>query len=176
EIRTSSSPAPENSAPHGAKEGQSPTLDLTQTIAALRESRPSLADRLASAMSRANALESQIPEPMLAPAEAEGTGLNERVHIRGSHKTLGEIVPRRFLTVFGGPDGAVAGGASGRDELARQMVDPARNPLLPRVLVNRLWQHHFGEGIVRSTDDFGAMGQAPSHPALLSWLANRLVH
>ena len=54
------------------------------------------------------------------------------------------------------------------------MVDPAANPLLPRVLVNRLWKHHFGEGIVKSTDDFGAMGRTPSHPELLDWLAGEL--
>ena len=96
-------------------------------------------------------------------------------HIRGSHKSLGEVVPRRFLTVFGGSENSAQDGASGRSELARRMVDPAINPLVPRVLVNRLWQHHFGEGIVRSTDDFGAMGQKPSHPALLDWLAGTLV-
>ena len=66
-------------------------------------------------------------------------------------------------------------GGSGRCDLARRIVDPAVNPLVPRVLVNRLWQHHFGEGIVRSIDDFGAMGQKPSHPALLDWLACKLV-
>ena len=117
----------------------------------------------------------RIPDPTLAPAHADGTGMNEHVHIRGSHKNLGEVVPRRFLTVLGGSDPSAPEGGSGRLELARRMVDPAANPLVPRVLVNRLWKHHFGEGIVRSTDDFGAMGQKPSHPELLDWLAGKLV-
>jgi hypothetical protein len=97
------------------------------------------------------------------------------VHIRGSHKNLGEVVPRRFLAVLGGRASLASECESGRAELARRMVDSSANPLLPRVLVNRLWQHHFGEGIVRSTDDFGAMGQKPSHPELLDWLAARLL-
>ena len=63
---------------------------------------------------------------------------------------------------------------SGRLELAQQLVDPS-NPLLPRVLVNRLWQHHFGEGIVRTPDDFGRMGQPPTHPELLDHLAGELI-
>ena len=104
------------------------------------------------------------PTRLLALAIADGTGDERIVHIRGNHKNLGEVVPRRFLEVSGGsasatPDSrqrpARAGAANGR---------PGRNPLMPRVLVNRLWKHHFGEGIVKSTDDFGAMGQKPSHP------------
>jgi hypothetical protein len=55
------------------------------------------------------------------------------------------------------------------------VVDPITNPLVVRVLVNRLWKHHFGEGIVTSTDDFGAMGQKPSHPELLEWLAREFL-
>jgi mono/diheme cytochrome c family protein len=119
-------------------------------------------------------IEADLDRPTLAPAIAEGTGEDARVHIRGSTKTLGEPVPRRFLEVFSGDDRPQASVGSGRAELARRIVDPA-NPLTARVLVNRLWKHHFGEGLVQSTDDFGAMGQPPSHPELLDWLASEFV-
>ena len=101
--------------------------------------------------------------------------MDEQIHIRGSHKNLGERAPRRFLEVLGGTSMATPGVGSGRLELARRLVDPHANPLTPRVLVNRLWKHHFGEGIVRSTDDFGAMGRQPTHPELLDWLATEFV-
>jgi hypothetical protein len=175
EIRISDNQAPESTKTRGGVNRPSASLDLTKTIAALRETRSDLANRLATAVDQANALDAQIPEPTLAPAQAEGTGTNERVHIRGNHKTLGDVVPRRFLTVLGGSEPSASGSGSGRADLARRMLDPVTNPLLPRVLVNRLWQHHFGEGIVRSSDDFGAMGQKPSHPELLDWLASKLV-
>jgi hypothetical protein len=177
EIRTSDDPTPSPAARSRARSIEQTTLDLTAAIAALRASRSALAAKLAETVAETDALDRQIPEPVLAPSQAEGTGMNEHVHVRGSHKNLGEIVPRRFLSVLGGSvsPGQECGSGSGRAELARRMVDPTVNPLLPRVLVNRLWQHHFGEGIVRSTDDFGAMGQKPSHPELLDWLASRLV-
>jgi hypothetical protein len=60
-------------------------------------------------------------------------------------------------------------------ELAQRLIDPQRNPLIARVIVNRIWKHHFGEGLVKSVDDFGRMGEAPSHPELLDYLAERFV-
>ncbi len=119
-------------------------------------------------------IEKSIPAPNFAPAIADGTAENEHVFIRGSHKTPGDEVPRRFLEVLGGTRHAPPAAGSGRLELARQMVAPA-NPLVPRVMVNRIWQHHFGEGLVRTSDDFGVMGQPPTHPALLDFLAGEFV-
>jgi hypothetical protein len=129
---------------------------------------------LAALDARQQQIETTIATSKQAIALADGTPENERVFIRGSHKTLGDEVPRRFLEVLGGVRYAPPDQASGRLELAQQMVSDD-NPLLRRVIVNRLWQHHFGEGIVRSPDDFGIMGQRPTHPELLDYLAAELV-
>jgi hypothetical protein len=115
------------------------------------------------------------PSSQRGLATADGTALNEHIFIRGNHKKLGEVAPRRFLEVFGGTQMKLPANGSGRLELARHMVDPFKTPILPRVVVNRLWKHHFGEGIVRSVDDFGVLGQTPSHPELLDYLAAQLV-
>ncbi|MGE0377795.1 MAG: PSD1 and planctomycete cytochrome C domain-containing protein [Planctomycetaceae bacterium] len=111
----------------------------------------------------------------VAPAMLDGTGEDEYVFIRGNWKKRGEVVPRRFLEVFGGERMPRPKQGSGRLELARWMVDPAKTPILPRVVVNRIWQHYFGRGIVPTPDDFGHMGLPPSHPELLDWLASELV-
>jgi mono/diheme cytochrome c family protein len=108
-------------------------------------------------------------------ASVDGSPVNESVFIRGSHKKLGPEVPRRFLEVFGGTEDTPPKNGSGRLELAKRMTDPFKTPIVPRVFVNRLWQHHFGEGIVRSVDDFGVLGQPPTHPELLDYLAVQLV-
>ncbi|MFO0964800.1 MAG: PSD1 and planctomycete cytochrome C domain-containing protein [Gemmataceae bacterium] len=124
---------------------------------------------------RARKLASGLPAPRRALALCDGSPVNESVFIRGGWKTPGEVVPRRFLEVFGGKTPGPDEKGSGRLELARQMTDPKQTPILPRVIVNRLWKHHFGRGIVPTVDDFGVLGQAPSHPELLDWLAQRFI-
>jgi cytochrome c553 len=111
----------------------------------------------------------------LAPALLDGTPVDEQVFIRGSHKAPGAAAPRRFLEALAGPQPIAAGQGSGRLELARLMVDPARNPFIARVMVNRLWHHLFGRGIVASVDNFGVLGERPTHPELLDHLAGQFV-
>lgn len=109
-----------------------------------------------------------------APAACDGSPGDEYLLIRGNYRTPGEPAPRRFLEVFDGPAPMPITDGNGRLDLARRIVDPA-NPLTARVMVNRIWKHHFGEGLVRSVDDFGRMGQPPTHPELLDWLASEFV-
>ena len=132
--------------------------------------------RLRTLLRQYQEIEAELPRPRRALALEEGTPVDECVFIRGNHKKLGERVPRRFLEAFGGTEESAPPQHSGRLELARRLVDPTRTPIVPRVLVNRLWQHHFGEGLVRTPDDFGVLGQAPTHPELLDALAVELVH
>ncbi len=95
------------------------------------------------------------------------------VLVRGNAATPGAKVPRRFLTALGGDRSTFRKG-SGRLELARAIAD-ADNPLTARVMVNRVWQHHFGRGLVGTDSNFGTLGERPSHPELLDWLARRFV-
>lgn len=95
-----------------------------------------------------------------------------RVFNRGNPLAKGEPVPRQFLSLFGPPKRFTKG--SGRLELAQAIMDPC-NPLTARVMVNRVWQHHFGRGIVSTPSDFGRQGSPPSHPGLLDWLAQEFI-
>ena len=117
---------------------------------------------------------SETPLYPLAYAVAEGAGANARLQVRGDPKRLGDEVPRGFLQVLGGQQLPAETKGSGRLELARWLTEPT-NPLLARVLVNRLWQHHFGRGLVATANDFGTRGELPSHPELLDYLADRFV-
>ena len=128
-------------------------------------------NRLNNLLAEFRKIEDSIPERARAIAMIDGTGLDENVFIRGNQKTLGEIVPRRFLEALGGTDQTRFTQGSGRLELARSISDP-ENPFFARVMVNRVWLHLFGRGIVPTPDDFGALGQPPTHPELLDWLAN----
>ncbi|HZZ80263.1 MAG TPA: PSD1 and planctomycete cytochrome C domain-containing protein, partial [Gemmataceae bacterium] len=111
----------------------------------------------------------------LTPAMQEGSGTDEFVFTRGNPKTPGALVPRRYLEAFSGPDPLKIAAGSGRLELAHLMTDPATTPLIARVYVNRVWYHLFGRGIVASVDNFGVLGDAPTHPELLDHLAARFV-
>jgi cytochrome c553 len=106
-------------------------------------------------------------ESSTSPAILDGPRADEYLLIRGNGAAAKEIVPRRFLEAFGG------GGAAGRLELAKQMTDPSVTPIVPRVVVNRIWHHLFGRGLVPSVDDFGKMGQGTVYPELLDHLATR---
>ncbi len=110
------------------------------------------------------------PPSTFAMAATESLPKDAPIHIRGNHKTHGPAVPRRFLTVIGGENQPPISTGSGRLELARRITDTS-NPLLARVIVNRVWKHHFGRGIVETVDNFGLTGEPPSHRELLDHLA-----
>jgi hypothetical protein len=114
-------------------------------------------------------------ESHLALAMLDGNGVDERVFLRGSPRNLGAPAPRRFLEALAGSNPLLVHHGSGRLELARQITDPAIDPLLARVLANRIWHHLFGRGIVASVDNFGVLGERPTHPELLDYLAQRFI-
>lgn len=97
-----------------------------------------------------------------------------RIFVRGNPTQLGGRVPRQFLEIAAGPDRQPFGPGSGRLDLARAIADP-RNPLTARVLVNRVWMHHFGEPLVSSPSDFGKRSTSPVHDDLLDHLATQFV-
>jgi hypothetical protein len=124
--------------------------------------------------SQRQAFEQEIPATTFAMASRDESPRDIAIHLRGSHKNLGAMVPRHFLQVIAGVNPAPFEKGSGRLQLAEKLADP-QNPLLARVMVNRIWKHHFGRGIVASTDNFGKTGDRPTHPELLDFLAQEFI-
>ena len=114
------------------------------------------------------------PELELVFAVGEGTPHDARLHRRGSPSNPGDVVPRHFISTITGANRPVIDSGSGRLELAQWLTHPD-HPLTARVIVNRIWQQHFGRGLVATADNFGRQGTPPSHPELLDWLTNRFV-
>ena len=113
------------------------------------------------------------PGTAMTVADAEKPR-DTNVYLRGDRNKKGAVAPRQFLEILAGPDRQPFYEGSGRRELALAIANRT-NPLTPRVLVNRVWLHHFGAGIVSSPDDFGNMAEKPTHPELLDWLSMRFM-
>ncbi len=117
------------------------------------------------------------PDQTIGSTADWNEGRDERIGIRGSYTELGDSVPRgtvRFLSPNSESREITESSASGRWQWAQRISDD-QNPLIARVYVNRIWHYLYGEGLVRTPDDFGHLGEAPSHPALLDYLAARFV-
>jgi hypothetical protein len=129
--------------------------------------------QLATLRSELATLQAAVPElPTAMSVVDEVTPVDLPVHLRGSHLTLGAKVPRGVPEVLVSTSNRVeiGGGASGRLELAQWLV-AEEHPLTWRVMTNRIWNWHFGQGLVGSTDNFGKLGESPVNLPLLDWLA-----
>lgn len=118
-----------------------------------------------------------IGTPLAMGARDRSEPTDSKINIQGEAKKLGDPVPRGFLSAMPAaatPEFAISTRESGRLQLARWLTSTAR-PAVSRVIVNRVWQHLFGRGLVATPNDFGTYGQRPSHPALLDHLAGRLI-
>ena len=130
--------------------------------------------QLSELQNRRAALEARVPGSVFAMVAGDDNPHNTRIHIRGDHRNLGDEVPRRYLQILDGQDQPPIVQGSGRLTLAERLANPAY-PQASRVMVNRVWKHYFGHGIVRSSDNFGRTGQLPTHPQLLDFLAKYFI-
>jgi hypothetical protein len=129
---------------------------------------------LEAAIARQKELVAEADRYPKAYAVSEGKPHNAQLHRKGDPANKGDEVPRGFLTILGGQTVPPDEKGSGRLQLAEWLTAPD-NPLTARVMVNRIWQHHFGRGLVKTPNDFGVRGEAPTHPELLDWLAQQFI-
>jgi cytochrome c553 len=140
-----------------------------------RTERQQLAAAVKPLLARHAELAARIqPVTAVAPAILDGPGADELLLVRGQPRNPAGATPRRFLEALSGTEPPKFATGSGRLELAQQIVDPA-NPFTARVIVNRVWHHLFGRGLVPSVDNLGVLGQPPTHRELLDYLAVRFV-
>ena len=133
---------------------------------------PAIAAEISSLSQQYRNAESSIPAPRWVPGVVEDRmPIDQEWLPRGDHKSPGQPAARRYLQVLGSDPKAYKDSESGRLTLALEIANPT-NPLTARVYVNRVWCWLFGEGLVRTVDNFGRMGQEPSHPELLDRLAS----
>ena len=131
-------------------------------------------DKARELTNKIDALNAGALAPPRAMALVDGPIVEPHVFKRGNAGNVGEAVRRQFISVLSGGKPEPFKNGSGRLELA-QAIASRENPLTARVMVNRVWQYHFGKGLVRTPGDFGVRGDAPTHPELLDWLATRFV-
>ena len=143
---------------------------LSTRLAQFEKSAP----ELAAAIADFRRAEAAAPIPRRAPGVLDADSYDSALLPRGDHKKPGAPVPRGYLGVLGDGVFTTWNRSSGRLELARALTAPT-NPLTARVMVNRIWLHLFGQGLVSTPDSFGKMGELPSHPELLDFLAARFV-
>ncbi len=129
-------------------------------------------DAVAPLVSEYRRLEREIPVARRAPGVLEEGAADQPLLVRGNHKNPGRPVSPRYLKALGGDPFRERGRAR---LLLAGRVASAENPLTSRVMVNRIWAHLFGAGLVKTVDNFGKLGETPSHPELLDWLAGRFV-
>ncbi len=163
----------EKSKSNATSEQASPTSAATPTNQAERalldEERQKLQQEMLPAPPTALAVQDQGTPGGLFP-----NGGDVPVHIGGRYDQLGSIVSRHLPTFFVGAEQPHIASGSGRMELAKWIADP-ENPLTARVIVNRVWLKLFSQGLVRTPNNFGLLGESPSHPELLDWLASRFI-
>ena len=169
-------PTPSTASPHQLITAwQSNTLSDAdaEALDALIQSKKLSLDSITPLLHRYRDLEAQLPSPTRVPGVIEANAKDAPLFVRGDHKQPASLIPRRFLdaldpTPFNTPQ-------SGRLELAQHIANLKTNPLTARVIVNRLWHHVFGRGLVATTDNFGKLGDLPTHPELLDHLAQRFI-